>query len=67
MRQGNAIRYWRKKRGVSQYKLSKLIGLDQPTFSKMENNKCNPTPEQAEKIARYLKVLVTDIYNSEID
>ena len=63
----NAIKYFRKKKKINQAEIAAAIGLDQPTFSKMENNKCNPTEEQALIIARMLEVLVTDIVKIDKD
>ena len=59
----NAIKYWRKKKNVTQQKLADLIGIDRPTLSKIENpNKfIDPDEEMALKIARELGVLITDI------
>ena len=61
----NALRYWRKIKGKTQGDLAKVIGLDQPTFSKMEQGIVNPTYEQLQIIARELGVLVTDILRDE--
>ena len=59
----NAIKYWRKKRNVTQQKLADKIGIDRPILSKIENENIplDPDEELAEKIARILKVLPTDI------
>jgi len=59
----NAIKYWRNKRNVTQQKLADKIGIDRPTLSKIENENIplEPDEELAEKIARILKVLPTDI------
>jgi len=59
----NAIKYWRKERNMSQQKLSDLIGIDRPTLSKIENPNISidPDEELALRIARILKVLITDI------
>jgi len=59
----NAIKYWRKERNMSQQKLADLISIDRPTLSKIENPNISidPDEELALKIARILKVLITDI------
>lgn len=59
----NSIKFWRKKRGITQQKLAYLIGIDRPTLYKMENPNIpiDPSEELAIKISRILKVLVTDI------
>jgi len=57
----NAIKYWRKRRNITQQKLADLIDIDRPTLSKTENQKIDPNEEMALKIARILGVLITDI------
>lgn len=59
----NAVKFWRKKRKMSQQKLADLIGIDRPTLSKMENPniQIDPSEELAIKISRILKVVITDI------
>ena len=63
LRMANAIKYWRKKKSVTQQKLADLIGIDRPTLSKIENpdKLIDPNEEMALKIARELGILVTDI------
>ena len=67
----NAIRYWREKHKpfISQAKLADEIKLDRPTLSKIENPNIpiDPSDELAEKIARILGVLVTDILRKSPD
>ena len=62
----NSIKFWRKKKGMSQQKLADLIGIDRPVLSRVENPKIliDPSEELAIKIARILGVLVTDILRS---
>lgn len=59
----NAIKYWRKKRNISQQKLADLIDIDRPTLSKIENNNISIDPDEnmARKIANILGVLITEI------
>lgn len=59
----NAVKFWRKKRKISQQKLTDLIGIDRPTLSKIENPNIpiDPSEELAIKISRILGVLITDI------
>lgn len=59
----NAIKYWRKKRNMSQQKLADLTNIDRPTLSKIENPdiSIDPDEEMALKIARIFNLLITDI------
>jgi len=59
----NAIKFWRKKRKMSQQKLADLLGIDRPVLSRVENpnKQIDPSEELAIKISRILGVLVTDI------
>ena len=61
----NAIKYWREQHEppVTQQELSEQIGIDRPLLSKIENPniQIDPSDDLAEKIARILGVLPTDI------
>jgi transcriptional regulator with XRE-family HTH domain len=61
----NAIKYWREhhKPFISQKELAEKVNIDRPTLSKIENSNIPIDPDEilAEKIARILGVLVTDI------
>jgi transcriptional regulator with XRE-family HTH domain len=59
----NSIKYWRKKRKISQAELAKRIGMFRPLLSNLENPNIpiDPDEEMALKIARVLGVMVTDI------
>ena len=59
----NAIKYWRKKKNVTQQKLADKIGIDRPTLSKIENENISIDPDEnmARKIANILGVLITEI------
>lgn len=61
----NAIQYWRKRHKpfITQAELSEQIGIDRPLLSKIENPDIPVDPDErlAEKIARILGVLPTDI------
>lgn len=63
----NAIKFWRKKRGITQQKLANLLGIDRPVLSRVENPniQIDPSEELAIKISRILGVLVTDILRKE--
>lgn len=63
----NAIKFWRKKRGITQQKLADLLGIDRPVLSRVENPniQIDPSKELAIKISRILGVLVTDILRKE--
>ncbi len=63
----NAIKFWRKKRGMTQQKLADFLGIHRPVLSNIENPKIpiDPDEKMAIKISRILKVLVTDILRKE--
>lgn len=63
----NAIRFWRKKRGMTQQELADLLGIHRPVLSNIENPKIpiDPDEKMAIKISKILKVLVTDILRKE--
>ena len=63
----NAIKFWRKKKGMSQQKLADLLGIDRPVLSRVENPNIpiDPDEKMAIKISRILGVLVTDILRKE--
>ena len=63
----NAIKFWRKKIGMTQQELADLLGIHRPVLSHIENPKIpiDPDEEMAIKISKILNVLVTDIVRKE--
>lgn len=63
----NAIRFWRKKRGITKQKLADLIGIHRPLLSNIKNPNIpiDPDEKMAIKISKILGVLVTDILRKE--
>jgi DNA-binding XRE family transcriptional regulator len=57
----NALRVWRKYRGLSAISLSQLSGIDQSRISELENGKAQGKPTTWRALARVLKVSVDDI------
>ncbi|MCH3963891.1 MAG: helix-turn-helix transcriptional regulator [Clostridium sp.] len=58
----NHIRYYRKKYGMTQEELAKVIGVTRQTIIAIENDKYNPTLELAMKLAKYLQVAVEELF-----
>lgn len=59
---GNRIKEVRKSKGLSQAKLSKLVGITRSTISCIETNTTITNVINALKIAQALKVRVEDIF-----
>ena len=57
----NRIKELRKQKGLRQEDLAKLVGVTRQTINAIENNKYNPTPELAMRLARLLGQLVESI------
>ncbi len=59
-------RYWlinfRKRKGLSQSKIAKEIGVSQQMYNYIENNKRNPSTNLAKKIADVLNFSWTKFY-----
>ena len=59
-------RYWlinfRKRKGLSQSKIAKKIGVSQQMYNYIENNKRNPSTNLAKKIADVLNFSWTKFY-----
>lgn len=53
---GNKIRFFRKRAGLSQFKLENEIGAAPGSLSRIENGEVNPTKETLEKIRYSLKI-----------
>nr|DAZ26614.1 MAG TPA: Helix-turn-helix XRE-family like protein [Caudoviricetes sp.] len=59
-------RYWlikfRERKGLSQSKIAKEIGVSQQMYNYIENGKRNPSPKLAKKIADVLNFSWTKFY-----
>ena len=59
-------RYWlikfRERKGLSQSKIAKEIGVSQQMYNYIENGKRNPSPKLAKKIADVLNFSWTEFY-----
>jgi transcriptional regulator with XRE-family HTH domain len=62
---GSWLRTARKFRGLSQADLSRASGVHPSTISRFETGLCCPSPEQAETLARILRVNVGFILQPE--
>lgn len=62
-------RYWlikfRERKGLSQSKIAKEIGVSQQMYNYIENGKRRPSPELAQKIAKVLKFDWTKFYEEQ--
>ena len=58
---GNRIKEIRKKRGLTQEQLGKLLNISQTMVAQYENNKRKPKLETLQKIATALKVPVSEL------
>jgi len=62
------LKYWRKKRGLTQLKLAKISGVAQSSISEIESGKTSPNVITAVKLATALNVPVTDlVYSRSIE
>ena len=59
----NRIKELREQKGLRQEDLAKLVGITRQTINAIENNKYNPTPELAMRLARLLGQLVESIFH----
>lgn len=59
------VRYYRKKRGLSQNELAVLSGTTQNTISAMENGCYNPSLLTAYSVSRALKVSIYNLWDLE--
>jgi transcriptional regulator with XRE-family HTH domain len=58
---GQSLLMSRKKSGLSQLKMARLLGLSQPMLSQMENGKRNVSPEAARLAVKELRVDPTEL------
>ena len=56
------VREWRERRGLSIRGLAKLAGIDPTSYSRIENGHVSPTVTTLEKLARALKVHITELF-----
>jgi len=52
----NDLRVARIKKDLKQIDVANYIGISQARYSKIENNKCNPTLEQSKLLIKLLKI-----------
>jgi DNA-binding XRE family transcriptional regulator len=58
----NRLKVIRAERGIRQWTLAQLSGLNQSIISMIENEVANPTDEQKAKIATALSLSVSEIW-----
>jgi len=58
---GNAIKYFRELRGISQDKLAETINIPRPMLSYIETDRVRPTVELFRKIAEALNCYVWEL------
>ena len=58
---GSKIKTLRNEAGLSQEKLGELTGLDRTYISDIERGKRNPSLKSLEKLAKALKISISDI------
>ncbi len=67
----NRIEEIRRKEGIRQEELAKLLGVSRQTISSLERGRYNPSIFLAHKIARYFGMQIEDVFifddNSEGD
>ncbi len=56
------LREWRERRGYSIRELAKRAGVDPTAYSRIENGRVSPIVTTLEKLARALKVHVTEFF-----
>ena len=64
---GERIEYFRKKQGISQYKLSRLSGVSQAHISLIEAGKKNPTIDLLEQLCDALQITITQLLSDNTD
>jgi transcriptional regulator with XRE-family HTH domain len=55
------LRKIRRFRGMSQMQVAARVGINQSHFSKIERGDVKPTPEVAEKLARFFGHAITEL------
>jgi len=56
------LRHWRERRGYSVRVLAKRAGVGFVTISRIENGHMSPTVDMLEKLAKGLRVHVTELF-----
>ena len=56
------LRFWRKKRGISQLKLSEMVNISPNYLNAVENGKNFPSPEVIQNISGALEVLPYQLF-----
>jgi len=56
------LRFWRKKRGISQLKLSEIINISPNYLNAVENGKNFPSPEVIQSISDSLEILPYQLF-----
>ena len=56
------LRYWRKKRGVSQLKLSEMVNISPNYLNAVENGKNFPSPEVIQHISDCLELMPYQLF-----
>jgi transcriptional regulator with XRE-family HTH domain len=62
---GKKIADIRKSKNFSQKEVALTVGIDRAQYSRIENDKANPTLLTLEKIAKTLDVNIKDFFNDE--
>ncbi len=60
---GSRLKFMRKLRGLSQEQLAEKIEISPKNLSKIEIGQTFPTPENIEKIAKYLNITVDALFS----
>lgn len=60
---GQRIKELRKRNGLTQAKLSEIIGMETTNLCKLENGAQLPKEENIEKLAKALKVNIKDLFD----
>lgn len=58
---GNKIKKVRELKGLKQEYMAEVLGISQPSYSKIETDEVSVSPERLEQIAKVLQVTVQDI------
>lgn len=61
----NKLKELRKERNLTQQDLANMVGVSRQTINMVENNKYDPTLNLAIKLAKYLNLIVEDIFELE--
>ena len=62
---GNKIAELRKLKGISQYKLAKLVMMEQSNLARIEKGLTNPTIKTLLKISDALEVKLSDFFSED--